>query len=92
MENTTRAYAYINLDGNYSTMEFDFGACDGDTEYTMSYEIYLDGQLIKTITHEPGEMVEHVSIPLNNALQLKIVGAGGAYYGDYCGFANITVQ
>lgn len=92
MENTTRAYAYINLNGNYSTMEFDFGACDGDTEYTMSYEIYLDGQLIKTITHEPGEMVEHVSIPLNNALQLKIVGAGGAYYGDYCGFANITVQ
>lgn len=87
-------YAYINLDGNYSMMEFDFGATDGNTEKTFNYEIYLDGQLVRTITHNPGEMVEHISIPLDNALQLKIVAAGGEvdYFADSCGFANITVQ
>lgn len=92
MYSDTGCYAYINLDGNYRTMEFDFGALDGDTEYTISYEIYLDGQLVKTITHEPGEMVKHYSVPLNNALQMKIVGAGSDYYWSKCGFANITVQ
>ena len=93
MTSDTDCYAYINLNGNYRTMEFDFGAIDGSTEDTMSYEIYLDGQLVKTITHEPGEMVQHYSVPLNNALQMRIVGAGNHYYwSPRCGFANITVQ
>ena len=93
MYRSTDAYAYFNLNGNYRTMEFDFGACDGDNEREMNYEIYLDGQLVKTITHEPGEMVKHYTVSLNNALQMKIVGAGGeGYSDDCCGFANITVK
>ena len=73
-------------------MEFDFGALDSYNEDSMSYEIYLDGQLVKTITHEPGDMVEHYSVSLNNALQMKIVGAGGSYIAAPSGFANITLQ
>ncbi len=94
MYDTTSAYAYINLNGNYSTMEFDFGAKDGYNEYEMSYEIYLDGQLVKTITHQSGEMVKHYSIPLNKALQMKIVGSSSDDWLGWntCGFANITVQ
>lgn len=87
---TPGSYTYFNLNGNYRTMEFDFGAVDGYNEESASYEIYLDGQLVKTITHNPGEMVEHYTVSLNNALQMKIVGAGGDF--AYCGFANITVQ
>ena len=86
-----RAYVYIGLNENYSTMKFDFGAIDGDNEEEMKYEIYLDGQLVKTITHEQGEMVKHYTIPLNGALQMKIVGTNDNNYGS-CGFANITVQ
>lgn len=88
------SYAYFNLNGNYSAMEFDFGAIDRYNEFEMKYEIYLDGQLVKTITHEAGDMVEHYTIPLNKALQMKIVGAGSSSgtWGDQCGFANITVQ
>ena len=88
------AYAYFNLNGNYSTMEFDFGAVDGDNEFSMEYDIYLDGQLVKTITHEAGDMVKHYTIPLDKALQMKIVGTGrgSSYYTKDCGFANITVQ
>ena len=92
MSCATDDYAYINLNGNYRTMEFDFGALDSYNEDSMSYEIYLDGQLVKTITHEPGDMVEHYSVSLNNALQMKIVGAGGSYIAAPSGFANITLQ
>lgn len=88
----TGYYAYINLDGRYKTMEFDFGALDSYNEREMNYEIYLDGQLVKTVTHEPGEMVKHYTVSLNNALQMKIVGAGGEANWYSCGFANITVK
>lgn len=90
----TSSYAYMNLDGNYKTMEFDFGALNNYNESEMSYEIYLDGQLAKTVTHEPGEMVKHYTVSLNNALQMKIVGAGGEDTASWysCGFANIIVK
>lgn len=90
IDESESAYAYFNLNGNYSAMEFDFGAKDGYNEYEMVYEIYLDGQLVKTITHEAGDMVEHYTIPLNQALQMKIVGTTNS--SGACGFANITVQ
>lgn len=96
MTNVSDSYAYFNLDGNYNTMEFDFGATDGCNEGEMEYDIYLDGQLVKTITHEAGEMVKHYTLPLNQALQMKIVGTGrgtACYYsGSDCGFANITLE
>ena len=36
------------------------------------------------------ELVKHVTIDLDNALQLKIVGVGGDF--AYYGFANITLS
>lgn len=87
--------AYFNLDGRYSLLEFDLGHIDG---YSMigsadsdgrGYNIYLDGRLAKTITVDPEAMVKHYQIPLNNALQMKIVGdMGGGRYG----FANVSVR
>lgn len=87
--------AYFNLDGKYSVLEFDLGHVDG---YLMTgsadwdgkgYNIYLDGRLAKTITVDPEAMVKHYQIPLNNALQMKIVGDMGE--GRY-GFANVSVK
>ena len=90
--NDAKQYAYFNLNGNYRTMEFDFGATDGYNDESASYEIYLDGQLVETITHNPGEMVKHYTVSLNNALQMKIVGTSGSDWNASCGFANITLQ
>lgn len=55
-----------------------------------AYEIYLDGQLVQTVTMGGEELVKHVTIDLDNALQLKIVGVGGDF--AYYGFANITLS
>ena len=55
-----------------------------------AYEIYLDGQLVQTVTIGGEELVKHVTIDLDNALQLKIVGVGGDF--SYYGFANITLS
>jgi len=55
-----------------------------------AYEIYLDGQLVQTVTMGGEELVKHVTIDLDNALQLKIVGVGGDF--SYYGFANITLS
>lgn len=55
-----------------------------------AYEIHLDGQLVQTVTMGGEELVKHVTIDLDNALQLKIVGVGGDF--SYYGFANITLS
>lgn len=87
--------AYFNLDGKYSTLEFDLGHIDGSSMLGSAdwdgkgYNIYLDGRLAKTITVDPEAMVKHYQIPLNNALQMKIVGdMGSVRYG----FANVSVK
>ena len=62
------------------------GSADWDGK---GYNIYLDGRLAKTITVDPEAMVKHYQIPLNNALQMKIVGdMGSVRYG----FANVSVK
>ena len=84
-------YALFNLNGAYSTLEFDFGHEDGtDLEDGGNYYFYLDGKLVKTITPHPEDMVKHYKISLNNALQMKIVCDlhNSARYG----FANAAIQ
>ena len=43
--------------------------------YDGAYDIYLDGQYSQTIELGAEDPVTHFSIPLNHALQLKIVVA-----------------
>lgn len=80
-------YAIWNLDGKYKTLEFDIGHTDsvGRDKQVL---IYLDGTLVKTISVKGEEMVKHVSVPLNGALQLKIM----APYPGYIGFANAQLS
>ena len=71
-------YALFNLDGRYDTLEFDVGHKDSvwlDKELL----IYLDGQLVRTVEIKAEELVKHVRIPLNGALQLKLVASSSSY-------------
>ena len=88
--NSIYGYALINLNGQYTTLEFDVGHKDGNDMKEGIYEIFLDGQLVKTVSMDAEDRVQHISIPLNRALQMKIQGAssGSTYYG----FANITLK
>jgi len=88
------SYAYFNLNGEYSTLEFDFGHIDDTTMSSATFHIYLDGKYIQTIEGTPEMMVEHISIPLNYALQLRIVSDSTSHAGDaaYYGFANAVLH
>lgn len=87
-----QGYAMFNLNGAYSTLEFDFGHVDGTDMYEDDghYYFYLDGKLVKTISPNAEDMVKHYKMSLNNALQMKIVcdlGNSAKY-----GFANVSVK
>lgn len=91
--NCDGAQALFNLNGEYSMLEFDFGHVDGSytnvSDSDHSYHFYLDGKLVKSIDADPEALVQHYQIPLNHALQMKIVCEN--YWGTY-GFANVTVR
>lgn len=82
------SYAIWNLDGKYKTLEFDIGHT-AYVKYDKQALIYLDGTLAKTISVKGEEMVKHVSVPLNGALQLKIMSGGP---GEGIGFANAQLS
>ena len=83
-------YALFNLNGRYATLEFDMGHVDGYGMKKGTYEFYLDGQLVKTISMDAEDRVQHVTIPLNYALQMKIVPI--ETFGVPYGFANVILK
>ena len=64
-------HALFNLDGRYDTLEFDVGHTDY-VDDDKELLIYLDGSLVRTVEIKAEELVKHVRIPLNGALQLKL--------------------
>ena len=88
------AFAYFTLNGLYDSLEFDFGHVDGTGEGAGKFEIYLDGEYVQTIEGTPDMMVQHITVPLNHALQLKIVAS--SYYfvaiSPYYGFSNAVLH
>ena len=86
--------AIFSLNGEYTTLEFDFGHVIGDGGPNgEKFYVYLDGEYVQTIEGSDDMLVAHISIPLNNALQLKIE-TGGYYAGlrPYYGFANAILK
>lgn len=83
----SEVFAIWNLDGKYKTLEFDIGHIDR-FQADKQVLIYLDGTLAKTISVKGEEMVKHVSIPLNGAMQLKITTP----YPGGVGFANAQLS
>ena len=93
LEYYMNCYAIFNLNGEYDTLEFDFGHVDGRDSNAAHYDVYLDGEYFETIEGTGDMLVTHMQIPLNYALQLKIV-ASGYYMGarPVYGFANAILR
>lgn len=71
--------AIFNLNGQYDTLEFDMGHIDGKNMNDGQYYIYLDQELYDIIELTPEMLPQHYSIPLNGALQMKIVGGNWSW-------------
>lgn len=82
-------YAIFNLDAQYDMLEFDMGHTDY-IGYDKEVLIYLDGSLARTIEIKKEEMVKHVRVPLNGAMQLKIDTPKSYSYS--IGFANAELS
>lgn len=75
------AYGYYNLDGKYSSVEFDVGHIDGKrSESTLIY-IYIDGEVVQEVEVTGDMQTKHVSVPVNYGLQMKIVKKERGCYG-----------
>jgi len=86
--------AIFNLNGQYDALDMDIGYSKGNVCDTDIF-IYLDGNLSQTLHIGAEELPKHVSIPLNNALQLKIVrGLPDGVFGNtsHYGFANAILS
>ena len=85
------AYAIYNLNGKYNTLEFDMGHIDGSQMSNVTFEIYLDGQPVKTIDATAEGLPVHYTIQLDGAKQMKINSTG--WFGGYpeYGFVNAVL-
>ena len=85
------AYAIYNLNGKYNTLEFDMGHIDGTQMSNVTFEIYLDGQPVKTIDATAEGLPVHYTIQLDGAKQMKINSTG--WFGGYpeYGFINAVL-
>ena len=85
------AYAIYNLNGKYTTLEFDMGHIDGTQMSNVTFEIYLDGRPVKTIDATAEGLPLHYTIQLDGAKQMKINSTG--WFGGYpeYGFVNAVL-
>ncbi len=83
-------YALFNLNGQYSTIEFDVGHCDGNQINNATFYFYVDGNLVQEIELTGDMQTKHISVPVSKGLQLKIEKTGGKLgLWDYYGIANL---
>lgn len=72
-------WALYNLNGQYKTLSFDMGHYDGSDMRKGTLNIYLDGQLSFSVDMEPEELPKHFTVPLYNALQMKLEMSNDCY-------------
>lgn len=85
----------FNLNGQYSTLDFDLGPVDGHSGFPLLLKFYLDGELAKTIEMTSEDLPKHYSVNLNGALQMKIVAVsaeGSGWWGTQYGIANAELS
>ena len=88
----TPGYAYFTLNGKYESLEFDFGHIDDAAMNGSSFAIYLDGEFVQAIEGTPDMLVQHIVVPLNHALQMKVVCTKGGFSWPYYGFGNVEIH
>ncbi|ANU55305.1 protein kinase [Acutalibacter muris] len=82
--------AYFNLNGKYTSLEFDYGHVDGTDMNEMTLFVYLDGNQTDKLEMKPGDLPKHYRVDLKNASQLKLTWDGG--YSPTYGFANAVIE
>lgn len=85
----------FNLNGQYSTLDFDLGPVDGHSGLPLLLKFYLDGELTETIEMTSEDLPKHCSVHLNRALQMKVVAVsveGNAWWGIQYGIANAELS
>lgn len=79
---------YFNLNGKYTSLEFDLGPYDNSNCHDAVFSIYLDGTITQTLEVKANDLPKHMTIQLNKALQLRIeADSGNSWYG----FVNAKV-
>lgn len=86
-----KQYVLINLNNQYSALEFDFGHVDGSDQAPCTLNIYIDDNLVKTIEQQPDSDISHVNIPLNYGRHLKLE-LEYKYWNATYGFGNLELQ
>lgn len=82
--------ALFNLNGQYSTLEFDLAYTDSLDKAPCNVNIYLDDQFVKNIVMGYEDLPQHFTIPLNGALKMKIENVEYGNQAKY-GFANVEI-
>ena len=85
----------FNLNGQYSTLDFDLGPVDGHSGLPLLLKFYLDGELTETIEMTSEDLPKHCSVNLNRALQMKVVAVsaeGNGWWGTQYGIANAELS
>ncbi len=81
----------FNLNGKYSQLECVIGHTSNDNR-EKSVTFIADGRTVKTFILEAEALPQKITIPLNNALQLKIVGEANVSMEKSLGIANMLVR
>lgn len=85
----------FNLNGQYSTLDFDLGPVDGHSGLPLLLKFYMDGELTETIEMTSEDLPRHCSVNLNRALQMKVVAVsaeGNGWWGTQYGIANAELS
>lgn len=85
----------FNLNGQYSTLDFDLGPVDGHSGLPLLLKFYLDGELTETIEMTSEDLPRHCSVNLNRALQMKVVAVsaeGNGWWETPYGIANAELS
>ena len=71
-----KAEALFNLNGQYSSVTFTAGHVDGSGDRNATLNVYLDGIIAYTTELKYDDVAKPITVPLNNALQMKIEVVG----------------
>lgn len=85
--------ALFNLKGAYQTLEFDAGHVDTTAPKEMKLSIYLDGVLTQEISIDSEALVQHYTVSLNGASQMKLEWSSSDFglWSCVCGLANAVI-
>ena len=87
----SEGYAIYNLEGNYKYFRGIAGNVD-NVNYSLSYVIYGDDNLLGTIDIEGGALPVEFEFDISGIKKLKIIADGNDNYSNGVGFANTVVS